>query len=306
MIDERDDEDSPDELRRREVPIPPQRNGIATAALVLGVLAFCGGLTALPGLICGVIGMGRATARGEAGRGMALAGTILSGVGFLTTIPLLIALLLPAVQKVREASARMQSSNNLKQIGIAIHYHNDVNDRLPSPDYYVGPSGGEPSSQSDRLSWRVAMLPYLEQDRLHRQFRLAEPWTSSANRPLSQYVVKALIHPSDGPTEPMTRYRIFYGGGAAFELGRPLHLSSIADGSSNTIAVVEGGDRVTWTQFDEYPFGMDGPLPKLGVPKTSVFQAAMFDGSVRAIRTSIDPMVLKSGIHASDGLPLGE
>ena len=306
MTDELEESDDREEPRRREGPRPPQSNGIATAALVLGVLALCGGLTSIPGLVCGILGMGRAKSRGGAGQGMALAGTILSGIGLLSTVPLLIALLLPAVQKVREAAARKASQNNLKQIAIAQAIHDDANNKLPSPYYYVGPPGGEPSAQSDRLSWRVAMLPFIEQDNLYLKFQLAEPWNSATNRPLSQYTIKTYQHPADAPPEPTTRYRIFYGGGAAYDLDRPMSLSAIPDGASNTIAVVEGGDRVTWSQFDEYPFSMNGPLPKLGLPKASVFHAAMFDGSVRAIRTSIEPMVLKSGIHASDGLPLGE
>jgi len=237
---------------------------------------------------------------------MAIAGTVLSGIGMLSIIPLLIGLLLPAVQKVRDSAAKMSSSNNLKMLGLALHSHHDAYAGLSSPYYYMGPGGGEPSTLSDRLSWRVAMLPFIEQNNLHSQFRPAEPWNSPTNRPLSLIAVKTLIHPSDGPAEPTSRYRIFYGGGAGFDLGRPRSLSSITDGTSNTIAVVEGGDRVTWSQFDEYPFSMNGPLPKLGLPKASVFQVLMFDGSVRGIRPSIDPMVLKSGIHASDGLPLGE
>ncbi len=298
----RDDEDR--DLRDR--PRVPQTNGMATASLVLGVLSLCGGLTALPGLICGIIGIGRASSRGGAGHGMAIAGTVLSGIGMLSIIPLLIGLLLPAVQKVRQASERMSSSNNLKQIVLGLHNYESGNGHFPSPYYYMGREGGEPSALSDRLSWRVAMLMYIEQENLHAQFRPAEPWNSPTNLPLSKTFVKTLIHPSDGMSEPTSRYRIFYGGGAGFDLRGPRSLSSITDGTSTTIAVVEGGDRVTWSQFDEYPFSMDGPLPKLGHANFPVFQAALFDGSVRAIRKSIDPMVLKSGIHASDGLPLGE
>ena len=72
------------------------------------------------------------------------------------------------------------------------------------------------------------------------------------------------------------------------------------------LVVVEGGDLVTWTQFDEYPFDMAGPLPTLGLPGATVFQAAMFDGSVRTIKKTVDPNVLKRGIHAADGLPLAD
>ena len=288
---------------RRALRVIPG-NGMATVSLVLGVLALCGGLTAIPGLICGIIGLTRASSRNGAGYGFAIAGMILSGIGLLTALPLMIALLLPAVQKVREASARMQSTNNLKQLTSGQENYQSANGVYPQPYYYVGPRGGEPEKLSDRLSWRVAMLPYMEQDNLYKQFRLAEPWNSSANEPHSNVRIKTLIHPADAGGEPTTRYRVFYGGGAAYDLDKTRAV--IQDGTTNTIAIVEGGERVTWTQFNDYPFSMDGPLPTLGLPNATVFQAGMFDGSVRTIKKSIDPMVLKRGIHASDGSPLND
>ncbi len=306
MNDEREDEDYPEEPRRRRDSRPPERNGMATAALVLGVLALCGGITSIPGLICGILGMSRAGPRDGTGKGMAIAGIVLSVFGMLTGIPIMIGLLLPAVQKVREASGRMASSNNLKQIGIAQSEYESANGKIPVPYYYDGGTpGGEPQRLSDRLSWRVALLPYLEQQSLFNVFRPAEAWNSPANRPHANQAVMTYTDP-EAKSDPTTRYRIFYGGGAAYSLDRPLSISRIPDGASNTISVIEGGEKVTWSQFDEYPFSMDGPLPKLGRPGASVIQAAMFDGSVRPIKTSIDPKVLKSGIHASDGLPLGE
>ncbi len=303
------DRDDPPRRRRDESdderPPAPPGNGMATASLVLGVLSLCGGIASIPGLICGIVGLGRANRRGGSGFGMAIAGMVLSGIGLLTAFPLLIALLLPAVQKVREAAARKSSANNLKQLSIAQMNYESANGENPKAFHYQGQPGGEPAKLTDRLSWRVAMLPYLEQENVYRLFRLDEPWNSPNNQPLSTYSIKTFIHPSDAPPEPTTRYRIFYGGGAGYDLQRRVPLQ---DGDSNTIAIVEGGDRVTWSQFNEYPFSKDGPLPALGLPNSDVFQAAMFDGSIRTFRKSIDPNVLKSAIHAADsvGAPLGE
>ena len=303
------DRDDPPRRRRDEYdddrPTAPSGNGMATASLVLGVLSLCGGIASIPGLVCGIVGLGRANQRGGSGSGMAIAGMVLSGIGLFTAIPLLIGLLLPAVQKVREAAARQKGANNLKQLSIAqMNYEASYGENVKA-FHYQGQAGGEPSKLTDRLSWRVAMLPYIEQENVYRLFRHDEPWNSPNNQPLSTYNIKTFIHPSDTPPEPTSRYRVFYGGGAGFDLQRRV---PIQDGASNTIAIVEGGDRVTWSQFNEYPFSKDGPLPALGLPNSDVFQAAMFDGSVRTFRKSIDPILLKNAIHASDGVgaPLGE
>ena len=79
-------------------------------------------------------------------------------------IAILIGLLLPAVQKVREAAARMQSQNNLKQIGLAAHTFHSANDRMP-PMFGTVPAG---SASLAGGSVFYHLLPYLEQDNLYR------------------------------------------------------------------------------------------------------------------------------------------
>jgi len=81
-------------------------------------------------------------------------------------IAILIGLLLPAVQKVREAAARMKCGNNLHQLAIACHMYNDTNNRLP-PGGRGDP--GQASWNDDRGSWLVYTLPYMEQDNVYKQ-----------------------------------------------------------------------------------------------------------------------------------------
>jgi hypothetical protein len=201
------------------------------------------------------------------------------------------AALVPAVGKVRVAAARTQSANNLKQIGIAIHSYHDAYGHMPTD---ILDKNGKPI-----LSWRVAILPFIEQDALYKQFKLDEPWDSANNKQWSQVMIKTFLSP-DTPLPPkpewgMTSYRAVSGPGAAFEPGKKLRLTDFTDGTSNTIMVVETNDLVPWAKPGDYPFDPKKDLPKINPPgKRDVFQALFGDGSVRAIKPTISEKTLKA------------
>ena len=158
----------------------------------------------------------------------------------------LVALLLPAVQSAREAARRTQCVNNLKQIGLAFHNYHTANDRFPGN---IISKDGKPL-----LSWRVAILPYVEQETLYKKFKLDEPWDSPNNKPLLKEMPKVYLCPSRAnPEAGTTTYRGFTGPGTLFEGKDGASIAQITDGTSNTIAIVEARDAVPWTKPDEMP-----------------------------------------------------
>jgi hypothetical protein len=206
-------------------------------------------------------------------------------------------LMLPAVQKVREAAARAQTSNNLKQIALAMHNHHDVYGHFP-PAALVDKKGKK------LLSWRVQVLPFIEQDNLYKQFKLDEPWDSENNKKLIPLMPKTYSDPRLLAGPGMTYYKVFVGTGAGFELLRAMKFADFTDGTSNTLMAVAAGDPVVWTKPDDIEFNADKPLPDLTKPFGNVM-AAFFDGSVHYLDgkwVRENEKMMKGLIGRNDGL----
>ena len=202
---------------------------------------------------------------------------------------------LPAVQKARMASTRSRSANNLKQIVLAFHnYHSAYNSFPPAA---ICDKNGKPL-----LSWRVAILPFIEQDNLYKQFHLDEPWDSEHNMKLLALMPKVYKQPNETkPGETKTHYRVFYGGGAAFELKRGLRFADFSDGLSNTILVVEAAEGVPWTKPDDLEYDPKKPLPKFGGISPEGFWVALADGSVRFLTHKAKESTLRAAITRNGG-----
>src|SRR5206468_8126418 len=132
------------------------------------------------------------------------------------------------VVKVRQAAAASRSINNLKQIAIAMHSYHDTYNGFPPAA--VCDKTGKPL-----LSWRVLILPYVEQGELYKEFKLDEPWDSEHNKKLIAKMPNVYALPEVTPEKgTTTHYRVFVGNGAVFDYVKSCRLVEIPDGTSNT------------------------------------------------------------------------
>jgi prepilin-type processing-associated H-X9-DG protein len=226
-----------------------------------------------------------------------------------------------AVIKVREAAARTRAQNNLKQIGLALHSYQDNMNRLPI--HGVARNGEPINSQFDKngapiftpkplLSWRVEMLPYIEETALYNEFKRDEPWDSEHNMKLVAKMPK-IYHPVTKPGEPGKTHVQQIIGPTCMMPGR-FTLGNITDGTSNTIAVAEAAVPVIWTKPDDVYFSekeFNAPPPKdlkkkFGGLFPNGFNVTMWDGSVRFVDARyVSDQTLWNLLRPADGNVIG-
>jgi RNA polymerase sigma factor (sigma-70 family) len=188
---------------------------------------------------------------------------------------------------------QMVSENSLKQIMLAIYNYHDANNELP---HVIADKDGKPL-----LSWRVEILPYIEQANLYQQFKRDEPWDSDHNKKLIAHMPNIYRLGFQKKEETKTYFQVFAGPGTVFEPGKKLKITEIADGTSNTLGVVVAGSPVEWTKPADIAYDPKKALPKLELPYKNIFSAAFMDGSVRSFKPDLDPKVLKLLIERDDG-----
>jgi hypothetical protein len=191
---------------------------------------------------------------------------------------------------------RMRSANNLKQLMLALHNYHDTYGHFPTD---IRDKDGKPL-----LSWRVQILPFVEQEQLYKQFKLDEPWDSPNNKPLTDRMPKMLRSPRQAATlKDRTTYLAPLGKGLMWDAPNGLKITEITDGTSNTIALVEADDdrAVIWSKPEDITIDPKNPATGLLGHYVDGFQAAMADGSVRFFKKGIDPMVLWAAFTRAGG-----
>jgi prepilin-type processing-associated H-X9-DG protein len=185
-----------------------------------------------------------------------------------------------------------KSANSLKQIALAFHNYESVNGKMATNQLA---KDGKPG-----LSWRVQVLPYIEQEYLYKQFKLDEPWDSEDNKKLIERI-PAIFVPVRGRAEKgYTFYQTFTGKHGWMNPGATLP-GTFLDGTSNTFLAAEAAKPVIWTKPDDLEF--DGTtVPKLGGMFDGRFTAAFADGHTQRFKKDIDKDLLKILIDPADGM----
>jgi hypothetical protein len=237
-------------------------------------------LAAIAAIVLGILGLVdiRRGAGKVKGRGLAVSGLV---TGTLTLLPpVVLFCLVPLI--LGWNAAKVESSNNLKQLGLAMMIYHDSYGHFPSA-VLRDPALGE---RGQPYSWRVALLPILGEDNLYSQYRRDEPWDGPANQAVLARMPRVFAAPGDvRAADGLTHYQVLVGPGTAFE--RPdfkARLGDFSRGAAQTILVVEAADPVPWTKPRDLPYDPDGPLPKVGGVVGKGLHALFVDGTVRWIQ----------------------
>jgi hypothetical protein len=196
-----------------------------------------------------------------------------------------------------------QSRNNLKQLALATINFADTN-RGAMPTAASYDAAGKPL-----LSWRVAILPYIEQLDLYKEFDLTKPWDDPVNKKLIPKMPKVYVVPGTDAKAGKTHYRVLVKDNTPFEPARPngkpvgrKYPRDFTDGVSNVILFVEAKEPIEWTRPDEIPLDPKGPLPKFGVAPSG-FNVAFADGRAQFISSKVPEAVLRPYFTLNNGQP---
>ncbi|MEI8380118.1 MAG: DUF1559 domain-containing protein [Planctomycetota bacterium] len=189
--------------------------------------------------------------------------------------------------------------NNLKQLGLAFHNYESSFRSFPRAD-------GSGDGKKTGLSWRVHLLPFLEQQELYQQFHLDEPWDSEHNKTLIEKM--PAIFQSPGVEEAgKTAFHVFADENSAVNTRKGVRLADITDGTSNTILAVSAGPDTAdfWTKPGGLAFDSKAPKKSLGNVGKELW-VVMCDGAALKISADCDDATLANLITINDGNVIGD
>ncbi len=310
----------------QEDDTPAQRTERPTSAaartsLVLGLLSLVLGLlTGVPAVAFGIFALLHIQRRGSSLQGTRLAGWgIASGlIGIFIITPLMIGFTVAVLDEIAEDEVlsslfgfqpsapemedpelahREASLDNLEDLAEALRGYARQHGHLP-PAALTDPAG------KPLLSWRVAILPYLndpDATELYRAFKLDEPWDSPHNQKLLARMPDYFALPGRTTPPGTTCYQVLTGEQTAFEDPKGQRVEDFTDPLEDTFLIVEAETAVPWTKPVDLTWTPNGPLPDFGKHYEGGFHAAFVDGSVDFLPAWIDVATLRGLITRNGG-----
>jgi hypothetical protein len=165
-----------------------------------------------------------------------------------------------------------QSQNRLKQLVLAMHNYHERHQHFP-PAVVIGPDGKTPHS------WRIELLPFLEEKRLYDQYRMHEPWDSLHNKLILRQMPDVFRSPFRDLETTNSGYYALVGRGTIFDGKEGIKIQDVTDGTSKTLMIVEAKRDIPWTKAADIPFDPDKPVPEIGGFVKGHFTAACADGA---------------------------
>jgi hypothetical protein len=217
-------------------------------------------------------------------------------------------LLLPAVSN-PPITRRSMCKNHLHLIGLALHNYHDVYGCFPPA--YIADENGQPMH-----SWRVLILPYIDQAPLYNQYRFDEPWNGPNNSKLASITIPSYQCPANvdeqKELQQWTSYVAVIGPHTCWQGTEPVPISQITDGTSVTLLVVETRNSgIHWMEprdlhVTQMPLTVNAPGMGFSSLHEGGASGLLADGSVRFVHETISAETVLRLIERDDGEPVGE
>jgi hypothetical protein len=208
-------------------------------------------------------------------------------------------LLKPAMLKARAGTEARKKRNNLNRIFLAFLNYDRVHSTLPG--------AGRSADGKSGLSWRVHLLPYLNEVALYKQFNFDEAWDSDQNRVLIEKM-PALFKVDGVSTVGKTSFHVFTGAGSPFADDQTPRFATFTDGPQSTILVVQAGPDTAdiWTKPGGLDFDPKNPRQALGTLSQDHFLVLMGGGAVHRLNLTIPAETFRDLIEHQDGHDVGD